>query len=217
MSTVWNLLNFVCDNFYLICNRPFFEISWLAKWMPMSCFEIMCESGLQSHLPKRIDVHVSDCRKRRTFFGGEGRSTGATKLILQEIKSTSSHNFHQQLVMKHWAEEIPANRPLKQLMKHWTEEIPANRPIPRCSSKNKRGKFTNTSTIGLQAACHVSLALLNLNKLDSDYKFNRIFQFCSWFMLESKRIGLDDAAFGNVWRETSLRWPRTDSWPLILA
>ena len=147
----------------------------------MSCFEIMCESGLQSHLPKRIDVHVSDCRKRRTFFGGEGRSTGATKLILQEIKSTSSHNFHQQLVMKHWAEEIPANR-----------------PIPRCSSKNKRGKFTNTSTIGLQAACHVSLALLNLNKLDSDYKFNRIFQFCSWFMLESKRIGLDDAAFGNV-------------------
>ena len=36
--------------------------------------------------------------------------------------------------------------------------------IPRSSSKSKRGKFTNTGTIGLRAACHASLAPTNKTK-----------------------------------------------------
>ena len=53
--------------------------------------------------------------------------------------------------------------------------------IPRCSSKNKRGKFTNTCTIGLRAACqcHARLAPSSQKRWNSAHKSNRLFQFCS--------------------------------------
>ena len=46
------------------------------------------------------------------------------------------------------------------------------------TSKHKRGKFTNTGTIGL-LTCHASLATTSPKRWNSAYKSNQLFQFCS--------------------------------------
>ena len=51
---------------------------------------------------------------------------------------------------------MPANREKKQFPNTCTKSL--KNVIQRCSSKNKRGKFTKTGTIGLCASCPASLA-----------------------------------------------------------
>ena len=69
----------------------FFDLLLVAKRMPRSRLENMGESGLQSYVPPRINVNVSESGKRRALFGCEGRSTKASnKLFQQEIEECLS-------------------------------------------------------------------------------------------------------------------------------
>ena len=96
--------------------------------------------------------------------GGKGLSkvTAQTgqKLFLQEIEDALLHHFHHQLIdatLGRREKEKEGHRSailatlLVQFIGACKSTIKAI-AIPRYSSKNKRGKFTNTSSIGPRAA-----------------------------------------------------------------
>ena len=61
--------------------------------------------------------------------------------------------------------------------------------IKKCRSKHKRGKFTNTGTIGLRASCHASLATTSQKRWNSAYKSNwlHVGEQMHWFWRRSFR------------------------------
>ena len=116
----------------------------------------------------------------------------------KKLKGTSLHHLHlrhhhlsKQLVDADIREKkySPISIPSAQLAVPSTSEenSPISKPTPNrkknailcCNSKHRRGKFTNTCTIGLCASWHASLATTNQKRWNSAYKSNRLFQFCS--------------------------------------
>ena len=169
--------------------------SWLAKGMPRSCLEIVGESGFQGSVFSRINVNASDCRKRRSL---RSQHRSVKNCSCKKSKSASLHNVHQQLVdaALGWRKkEKEVHRStilailLVQIFRRCKSTVKAS-AIPRCSSENKRGKFTNTwfIQVELRAACLAGPTPLKLvhKKMELCLWIQQNISICSQYMLKGK-------------------------------
>ena len=148
--------------------------------MPRSCLQIICGSGVQSHVSPRIRVHVScHCLKP---------AQERQKLFLQELEELLISPPPPAAIRLHTGHKRKGTASAQHAVPSTSEEnspisIPSQNlkkiAIQCCSSKHKRGKSTNTCTIGLSASWHPSLATTSQKRWDSANKSNRLFQFCS--------------------------------------